>query len=347
MPPTPRIARRRRMLALLTLGILGGGIGLAAWSALRPDPLRPALRAFDRGDLPAAVRASLDALRDRPGDPGASLIAARSLHRLGLDDRAEIHYARAGVLGPDDRHDRAYGLIRLGQSDAAAPILETILAERPDDPLALQRLAAIRIGQERLPDALALAERLSTVAGQEVRGFTLVGSIHHQAHHYTEAVAAYRRVLELDPELAAMPLPRRQFWSELALDLMAFGQTEEARGYLRRGLEAGPDAALMELLGLAHQQDGAVDEAERCWKQAVEWDPALPDAWLNLGRLALQRQRPGEAIPLLRKAAELSPEAIEPLYSLAQAHRLRGETAEADRLSRRVEQMRAADPSRR
>ena len=56
--------------------------------------------------------------------------------------------------------------------------------------------------------------------------------------HAAQAVSSFERVLELDPELKEMPLPRPLFWNHLALDLIAMGRTAEARSYLERALGA-------------------------------------------------------------------------------------------------------------
>ena len=87
----------------------------------------------------------------------------------------------------------------------------------------------------------------------------------------------------------------------------------------------------MELLGSAYHQGGELEQAERCWKRSVELSPANSDAWLGLGRLALGRRRPEEAIGYLNHAVELSPDAYEPHYLSGQAYRLLGNVAEADR----------------
>ena len=105
-------------------------------------------------------------------------------------------------------------------------------------------------------------------------------------------------MLELDHDLKRMPLPRTLFWNNLALDLIAVGRTDEARRYLTRALAHSQDAGLMELLGLTYSQQGAIDEAERCWRQAESWDPDNADVCLDLGRLALSRNRWGEAVEL-------------------------------------------------
>ena len=102
----------------------------------------------------------------------------------------------------------------------------------------------------------------------------------------------------------------------------------------------------MELLGLTYSQQGAIDQAERCWRQAESWDPNNADVCLDLGRLAMSRRRWDEAVDFLKRAADRSPEAVEPLYNLSQAYRMLGDRDEAERY-RRARRIGVGRPSRR
>src|SRR5205807_6532585 len=88
---------------------------------------------------------------------------------------------------------------------------QEIVARWPDDVLALRRLAAVQLAVRNRAESLALADRLIEIPGGEAVGFSLRGSVHHDEENRAEAVAAYERVLQLDPELRVMPLPRRLF----------------------------------------------------------------------------------------------------------------------------------------
>jgi tetratricopeptide (TPR) repeat protein len=300
--------------------------------------------AYERRDLGVALRAARAHLERWPGDRRAALMAARCLTRLGSARQAEPFYDQARPLGLDDLHARAYSLVRADEPERAAWVYEELLARRPDDVLALKRLGAIRIGLKQWRRVLELAGRLIQIPSAEVAGWTLAGIADHETKHYGRASAAFERVLQLDPELKAMPLPAPLFWNNLALDLVAQGRSTEARTHLSGALTRLQDASLMELLGLTYQHEGATDRAECCWRQAVEWDPNNGDAWLDLGRLALHRRLAAEAIPMLDRAAALSPFTDEPLYNLSQAHRLLGNHEEADRYRRRAEQLRRSKP---
>ena len=143
-----------------------------------------------------------------------------------------------------------------------------------------------------------------------------------------------------------MPLPRTLFWNNLALDLLAIGRTGGGERLPGAALAGSEDAGLMELLGLTYSHQGLTDQAERCWRQAERWDPKNADVCLDLGRLALGRRRWDEAVGFLKRAADRSREAVEPLYNLSQAYRMLGNHDEAERYRRLADERRRSQPPR-
>jgi tetratricopeptide (TPR) repeat protein len=332
---------RKGLAVLVALGLLA----CTVWRGTRFDALNEAIAAERAHDDQTALRRALDHLNRWPADGRAARIAARALTRLHFPDRAEPYYQvarRLGPLGLDDLHARALSLAEAHQLDRAVAAYDELLRDHPNDPRALQRLAAIRYAQLRWKDALALAERLTQVPGQEVPAWGLVGSIEHEQKHPDRAAAAYERVLVLDPELRLLPLPRQLFWTNLARDLIDSGQPAQARRYLSKALAERPDPTQTDLLGLAYQYEGALDEAERAFRGAIALDAELFPAWLHLGRLLLQPQgdRVSEAVEILQKAAALAPDSFEPPYSLSLAYRRLGRDAESEEYRKRSESLR-------
>ncbi len=339
--------RWRRTAAIGSLaGTAGLFVALAVWFGTSFDLTGTAQAAYTRHQYRDALQAAQRHLRFFPYDRRASLLAARCLTRLGQSREAEDHYRRAGRLDLDDMQTRAVGLLQSDLPGQAIVVYEDILAQWPDNALALKRSAAVRMGMKQWRKVLELAARLVAIAGEEVAGRTLEGIAHHELKQYAQAVSASSRVLDLDPELKTMLLPRTLFWNNLALDLMALGRTDEARANLLRALAGSEDAGLKELLGTTFYQNGDLDEAERCWHQAVSLDPQNADAWLDLGRLAMSRRNWKQAAEFLTRAADLSTDAVEPLYILSLAHQMMGHTAEADRFRRLADEKRRSSPPR-
>jgi tetratricopeptide (TPR) repeat protein len=242
--------------------------------------------------------------------------------------------------------DRAYGLVLMGHSDRAAEAYFEIIRSWPENILALKRLAAVLMELKEWKGALLISERLIRIPEGEVAGRTLAGIGFHVSKHAEEAVSSFERVLQLDPDLKEMPLPKPLFWNHLALELMALGRTAEARGYLERALHEREDAGLRELLGVAYEKEGLLDEAEKCWRRSLILDPKNADTLLDLGRLELGRRRFDAAVELLARSAELSPDSVDPVYKLSQAYRFKGEIEKAQHYELRAARLRRSQPGR-
>jgi tetratricopeptide (TPR) repeat protein len=350
-PPSERFRHSRRRLRrtlgiVLLVGFAAMVMTLAVWYGTRFDMTGAARAAYARHQYRNALRAAQDHLKFFPHNRHASLLAARCLTRLGQSREAEVHYQRAAALDHEDMQARAVGLLQADQPKKALVVYQDILKRWPENALALKRSAAVRMGMKQWPEVLELSARLVAVLGEEVAGRTLEGIAYHELKHYPQAISASSRVLELDPDLKTMLLPRTLFWNNLALDLMALGRTEEARAFLTRALAGSDDAGLKELLGTTYFQQGDLDQAEQCWHEAVSLDPKNADAWLDLGRLAMSRRNWKQAAEFLTRAADLSIDAVEPLYNLSLAHQMMGNKTEADRFRRLADEKRRSSPQR-
>lgn len=69
-----------------------------------------------------------------------------------------------------------------------------------------------------------------------------------------------------------------------------------------------------------------MEEAKRCYREALRADPGYADALNNLGVIYLQERAYGEARASFEKAIRLKPGYVEPIYNLACLHAVRGES---------------------
>lgn len=327
-------SRRPRRRFWRWLVLLAGLLGLTAWNVTRSSELSAARQAYARGELAPCLSHALNHLGRQPWNRDARLLAARCLSQLDYADQAETYYKGAGVLDLGTSQIRAFGLVRGNHREAAIRAYEQILERWPDNVTALRRLAAVQFTQKDIPQVHALADRLISLPDGESIGYTLRGAVAHTEHDREGAVAAFTRVLQVDPDLRRMPLPRREFWTYFAEDLIKTGQLDDAARYLRRALEEekAPDAELMCTLGQAYVLRGMFDDAERCYRQAAEWAPAdyLPHS--RLGEIELQRQQPEAALKHLEAAHKLAPRQLDVLYRLASVYRLLKKPDEAARV---------------
>jgi tetratricopeptide (TPR) repeat protein len=303
------------------------------WAEVDPPALKEAEKALGRGEPERALIIARDHLRRRPYSRKGSLLAALSLSKLDRAVDAESFYRNAGWLTTESLHERALGMVKSNRREEAIRAFEEILERDPDDLVAMRRMAGVLISQARWWDAEVLAGRISRHPHGRVIGRTLEGLAHLRQGNYEQSVAAFEEVLTLDPQLARMPLqPPSLFWANLGEGLLKLGRAADAKRLLSRPLANANDPVLAGLMSRACQQTGDLENAERWWKLTTEWDPSLPGPWLELGRLALIRNQPAEAVSFLQRAATLSPSSPDPLYSLSQAFRQMGQPNEADRL---------------
>ena len=90
-----------------------------------------------------------------------------------------------------------------------------------------------------------------------------------------------------------------------------------------------PKAEAFKTQGNAEMQQGRLDKAETCYRQAIEADPDYMPAHYNLGNALSQQRRFAEALPAYRRAAELVPDDYEIHINLGAALKSLGRTEQA------------------
>ena len=128
-----------------------------------------------------------------------------------------------------------------------------------------------------------------------------------------EAVACFRRALELKPDYA-------EAHYNLGNALKDQGKLDEAVACYRRALELKPDfAEAHNNLGIVLSDQGKPDEAIACYRRALELKPDYAGAHSNLGNILKDQGKPDEAAACFRRALELKPDCAASLGSLVHA----------------------------
>lgn len=84
------------------------------------------------------------------------------------------------------------------------------------------------------------------------------------------------------------------------------------------------------------EEAGRYDEAEQCFRRAVELDPKLDRAWYGLGLVLIRAHRYDEAVTALKRNTELQPMSPYAWYQLARVHVDRHEPEEAAKIIRHL-----------
>lgn len=321
---------------------LTAAAGVAGWAWTRSDALERAEAAAAKARTPEAlaqaIRLAIDHLDRQPWSREAAKVAAIGLCRLDRPDEAEAYFRRMGRLTVEERRARAYALVRANRREEAIAAYREILADRPEDAESLRLLGGLHYSRKEYAPAAEAAKRLTGLPEGASEGHRLLGTIYADEGDMTAAAGELLRVLELDPGLRRTPTEARlPFYVHLGRSLLAVGRAEEAARHLEDALAAWESPLLRTLLGQARRQLGDDAGAEAAWRRAVEGDPGLGLAWLELGRLELARGRVDEAIADLDRAAAVAPEDVEVLFALRSAHARRGDAEKAAELGERLE----------
>ncbi|MGN6085443.1 tetratricopeptide repeat protein [Trinickia sp.] len=188
-----------------------------------------------------------------------------------------------------------------GRLADAKTLYSRILAKQPKHPDALHfmGLLACQIGQSEAGIALM---RESIAAHASPIYYNNLGNALRDAGKLGDAVAAYRRAVELEPDYA-------QAHNNLGNALRETGDALAALASCARALELKPGyAEAYNNLGNALKEMGELDAAIAAYGKAIGAAPGFAEAHLNLG-IALQARGHGDAaLECLRETITLAPQ---------------------------------------
>jgi Flp pilus assembly protein TadD len=290
------------------------------------------------GRIDEAIAQYKDILKANPDFPRVLYNLGIALAKGGDLPSARAAYERAVQLKPnlaEARNNLGEVMVRLGDIAAAEREIREALKVQPQFPLAMSNLADVLFRTKDFAGAAALAEKAAALDPALPEPWNVLGNIHHQAGRPEEAVAAYEKALALDRrhekahynlgvclfELGRVDEAELHFVT--ALDISpSFVEARANYGYCllrRKRLEDGireVEEALRQgyvsaraflNLSLAYVQKGNFVRAAEEARRAVEKDPRLKDAWVQLGNLLLHEGRAKEALDLFLQAAALDP----------------------------------------
>lgn len=233
------------------------------------------------GDHGLAIEAGERALQRDPRDVLTHLIVAQSLVRERRFDEA-----LGRLLAIPEEKRGAEGNFAIGRVYAfreewsnARRHFELALAIEPKNPDVLAALAQIDGREGKLGDAYARVRGLAEASPEDARLQLLFGQLAAAAGRHAEAEAAFRKAVDLDPNLLAG-------YGSLAGLLIGTGRKDEAVATYQRAIEQSPKTAPLHLvLGSLYEALGRTAEARARYEAAIEIDPNLAVAKNNLAYL--------------------------------------------------------------
>ena len=168
------------------------------------------------------------AVSSSPGDSDAWSQYAEALSEAGDADGARAAVARGMELAPSPRLQLHAALLVLG-SDRARGIELMRLAATGGEPHAMTNLAVLLDADGKHAEALDWARRAVATLPLYAHGHRIRGKVALAGHQLDEALAAFERAYELEPQ----SLVNRY---NVALALVALGRFDEARPHLEAAL---------------------------------------------------------------------------------------------------------------
>ncbi len=272
--------------------------------AADPDPWRQRFRtALLRDDLAELDRlAASDEATKQP--PSCVLSLAMAMH---VTRRVEL-LKRAQVRHPDDYWlNYRLGKLLIGPEMAKDPIelqeglgyLRATVALRPGWIGGHINVARALARLDRFDEALTWCHEIVELG--PIWGYRTMGEILSHEGRLDEAVAANRRLIELDPTSAAPQC-------DLGRLMVQQGKPEEGVACFRRAIELEPQSVPAHYnLGVLLSQLKKFDEAIVCYGRAIEIDPMFVDAHNNLGAVLCEQDKLDEAVAAWRRLLELAP----------------------------------------
>lgn len=326
--------------ALLLVLLVGVPLGLYYLAPAAADHLAAAREAAARRDF-ATARRELDTYLGRnPTDPAALLLAARTARRADDPAAAEKYLGKYAELGGDPDTvtlEREMRRSQEGEVSSAAGVLRfcTDHPDHPEVPFMLEALARglLKAGPPNQTVAcldLWLAKQLSPA--DRVQGLVWRGRALEQQGLRPEAAEDYRRALEADPDHPEAGLRLAEF--------LIRDDPRTALAYFDRLDRAAPGRFEV-LFGQARcrRQLGDQAEAAALFARLLADHPDDVAVLTEAGSLALDRGRPAEAEPLLRRAVALAPTRRDPNVQLLRCYRELGKDAEAKDQQARVKEI--------
>jgi tetratricopeptide (TPR) repeat protein len=323
----PLLGHFRRTLAVLFLLAL---IGLGGWmlwqGSLAEYHLRAGRRAVARYHNLQAQYHLQGCLRLRPREPQALLLAARVARRVGSFDLAEQFLGKYQDLADDDDLVLERVLLRAarGEVDEVSAFCRArIEANHLVAPLVREAMAAGLLQVYRLQEAEKVLREWQDRDPDNTQALLLDGTLRELRIDLSEALARYRRVVELDPEHDEARLRLVNMLVQQSNGQEALPHAE----YLRRRLPGEPQVPLR--LAQCQVLLGRQAEAEKTLDDLLHHQPHYAPALAERGKLALRTGETEKAETLLREAVARDPSGLDARYLLAQALRRNGKADQA------------------
>jgi tetratricopeptide (TPR) repeat protein len=245
--------------------------------------------AFRRKDHKLAETLLVEEAGRDPNSPRAAKLLVMAAGMFFLDGQylnSAIAWKKAEAIAPLDDRSRftlAMTYVKLDRRDWARLELEKLAVAHPQDPLYLYWLARLDYDAQNYTAAIIRLQKVVALDPNMMRAYDSLGLCYDYLGLSSEAIHQYDRAVELN-RLQSKPSP----WPHLnlAVSLVSVNKLADAESHLREALQYDPRLPQVHYqLGRVLEMQGSYQAAVQSLNQAVALEPAYPEPHYLLGRI--------------------------------------------------------------
>ncbi len=244
-----------------------------------------------------AANRLLQLIEKNPNSPQLLVTMGRVLFLDGQFLNSAIAFKKAEKLHPlkeEDRFTVAMCFVKLERRDWAQGELQKLAQANMKNPLYPYWLARLDYDDTKYAAAVEKLKITIELDPKFVRAYDNLGLCYEGLGQFEEAIKNYEKARELNrQQKPSSP------WPPLNYGILLLGR-------------------------------GNLEEAEACLREALSYDPKLPQVHFQLGTLEEKQKKYGEAIEEMNLAISLDPSYPEPHYGLSRLYRTSGDLKAAE-----------------
>jgi tetratricopeptide (TPR) repeat protein len=277
--------------------------------AMGQDAVPGIVKAMKSGQFDQVIALCHAAQKISPSDPRLWTLEGIAQTHLQQFEQALLAFDRALKLDPRSLPalEGAAELEYKQGNRRAIPLLERILAIRPDDPTTHAMLAVMQYKDKECARAVENFEQAAAATSNQPLALTQYGFCLTELNRFEESVPVFEQVIRLRPGA-----PNGRY--NLALAQWKANHPTDALATLQPLLESGnPDADLLRLAAEMNDSAGNIPEAVELYRKAIQADPRNPQSYLGFAALSLNHEAFQAGIDMIDFGLTQIPQAA-PLY---------------------------------
>lgn len=172
----------------------------------------------------------------------------------------------------------AFKMFQSERYQEAEVILNHILKVSPIDIQSLQLMGLVKHKLGKITDAITIFKKVIEVDPDNVENYNNLGLCYSQDGKFEDAIKMLKTALDLNPSCAYI-------YSNLGLQYRSMNNLDMAIEYFQNAIAIEENALTWVMLGGCYGEKHDLDEAERCFKRAIEINPDFANGHVDLANI--------------------------------------------------------------